>query len=507
MFSSARFLKISLCVLTVGVSSVLLRSLSNNSKASSDEDYWAQTGLMPESLEDMLFSSYCSSGERYFLACVGSLVTAGEHKNLQLNQDGTWSLLAVERPQREALLPWADYFKNQPYRAAKFPFTQSWRDLLEQTRAEERAHLTGVALNGFISILRDPHTYLMPLRQFSQVNRETESHQNILGLTFARTKKRGVIVTRSIFGTPAYKAGVRVGDQIVAVNALQVKGLLRRQINELLKGEVGEITELQVLRGKQSISMAITREEFDLPSVSLRVIEKTQMAVLSLNKFARGTCDRVETLLKTLNRSAVRGVLLDVRGNPGGSMTEANCIAGLFLGPDKKIFEIRYLDPSVEAESYFSEKTQQWAGALAVLIDGGSASSAEILAGALRDHQRALLVGDRTYGKGSFQEGSVWDHNDEIAIFETKGFFYLPSGETPQLSGLQPDIQVLGADYEVLREENQFLFPLMVMSNPKVSMKSGIKKNSCEEVRTTEDKVVDKAASFLFCTDKIARVE
>lgn len=507
MFSSIRFLKISLCVLAVGASSVLLRSLSNNSKASSNEDYWAQTGLSPESLEDMLFSSYCGSNERYFLACIGALISAGEQKGLSLTLQGEWQKSQRDQSQREALEPWVNLYQRMPHKASSFPFKTAWHLIVAQTPELERAFLTGHALNGFMSILRDPHTYLMPIKQFHDVSSETEARQNIMGLTLARTEKHQVVVTRVVFGTPTYKAGVRVGDVVKKINQVLLQQLPRKAVNDLLKGDIGEHTTLLLVRDGQELLVQVLREQMDLPSVSLRVLEESNLAVLSINKFARGTCERVETLLQSLNKISVRGLLLDLRGNPGGSMSEANCITGLFIGPQKKSFEIRYLDPVMEPEAYYTDKKQVWSEALAVLIDGGSASSAEILAGAIRDHQRGYLVGDRTYGKGSFQEGAVWDHNPEIAIFETKGFFYLPSGDSPQLKGVSPDIAVKGANYKVYREDNQFLFPLLAPQFLRGALSSWGLKSPCQEVVTGEDKVVDKAASFLFCNDKVARVE
>jgi carboxyl-terminal processing protease len=119
-----------------------------------------------------------------------------------------------------------------------------------------------------------------------------------------------------------------------------------------------------------------------------------------------------------------------------------------------------FLDPDAEAEISYSQEEQAYRGPMAVLINSGSASAAEIVAGALQDYKRAMLVGERTFGKGSFQEGEIWSKNDKIAIFETKGFYYLPSGQTPQMRGLEPDVNVAFKDRFALREEDQFLNPL-----------------------------------------------
>ncbi|RYZ76337.1 MAG: hypothetical protein EOP06_31420, partial [Proteobacteria bacterium] len=112
-------------------------------------------------------------------------------------------------------------------------------------------------------------------------------------------------------------------------------------------------------------------------------------------------------------------------------------------------------------EIAYGHEAQAYAGSMAVLVNSGSASAAEIVAGALQHYKRALLVGERTFGKGSFQEGELWSKNHRIALFETKGFYYLPSGQTPQMVGLEPDVRVEFKDQFALREQDQFVNPLV----------------------------------------------
>jgi carboxyl-terminal processing protease len=146
---------------------------------------------------------------------------------------------------------------------------------------------------------------------------------------------------------------------------------------------------------------------------------------------------------------------------------------------------------------------------VAVLINAGSASAAEIVAGALRDLNRAILVGERTFGKGSFQEGEYWTQNKKIALFETKGFYYLPSGRSPQMKGLSPDVAVNFDQISVDREEDQFVNPLMAPERHVRSLKNLISSKDCldtEDGAVNEDVQLKKARQILFCSKAIAGV-
>src|SRR5690606_20779938 len=127
--------------------------------------------------------------------------------------------------------------------------------------------------------------------------------------------------------------------------------------------------------------------------------------------FSKKSCQLTERALKQLMADSVDGIILDLRDNSGGQIDEAACMASLFLGPGKKLFELDFLDAERENEIYYSDRDMLYGGALAILVDRGSASASELLAGSLRDHGRALLVGETTFGKGTFQEGEIWSQN------------------------------------------------------------------------------------------------
>ena len=132
---------------------------------------------------------------------------------------------------------------------------------------------------------------------------------------------------------------------------------------------------------------------------------------------------------------SITGLILDLRDNPGGLLSEASCMAGLFMGENKKIYSIKYFDVSKESEDVYSQKEQVYSGPLLVLVNSVSASASELLAGAVQEYRRAIVVGSITFVKGTFQEIEPWNDSKKIGLFKTQGFYLLPSGESPQFYG------------------------------------------------------------------------
>lgn len=514
MLHSPRFFIFSLLVLAVGVSLSLSRSHSDISKVKSVEDYWAETGLSPAALEDLLQDQTCGSSERYFLACANSILTIANRFNMSLDMDGELvpvhqALSSDMSSEKKQLEPWRILFSAQTDKAVKISFLNVWKKLEAKfVSSSQKSLMVGVGLNGFISVFRDPHTYLMPVSQFQEVVSKADNLSTSLGVTLGVSS--GHYVVRKITeGSPAKKAGVQKGDLLLSINGQETKGLMQARVSELLKGDVGDVTTLIVTRDGEKKKFKLVRTEITVATVSTRVIDGIKpIAVVGINKFAKGACEKVKESLSIVKKANVRGLLLDLRDNPGGQMEEAACVASLFVGPDKKVFEIRYLDPSKRPEEYYGEQAKKFDLPMAILINASSASAAEIVAGALRDLNRAVLVGERTFGKGSFQEGEYWSQNKKIALFETKGFYYLPSGRSPQLKGLSPDVPVSFDNITVARESEQFMNPLHA---PERQVRGGSElysANTClemEESGPSDDAQLMKARQVLFCPRKVAR--
>lgn len=513
MLSSSRFFICSLFVLAVGVSLFLSRSYSDkSSRVKSTESYWAETGLGPSALEDLLQDSTCVSSERYFLACTNAILSVAGRYDMTISSNGKLveqkhAMSPDMSSEKQLLLPWKSFYANSYEQAQQISFMSLWKQLeASHIPEEQRSLMVGVGLNGFISVFRDPHTYFMPVAMFKEVISKADSRSTSLGILLGRHQGQYVI-RKVIAGSAADTAGLKKGDALLSVNGQKISGLLQTRVNELLKGEVGSVTRLETARNGETKSYKLIRTEITVATVSTRVIDGLRpIGVVTINKFAKNACVKTKEALEMVNKAGVKGLLLDLRDNPGGQMEEAACIASLFVGPEKNIFEIRYQDLSKPAEFFSGSEDQIFTRPMAVLINASSASAAEIVAGALRDLNRAVLVGERSFGKGSFQEGEFWGQNKKIALFETKGFYYLPSGRSPQMVGLEPDVKVEFGDVTVGREADQFMNPLKAPEKALRWAKAMSAKDclQIEEGQTDEDQQLSKARDVLFCTKVVA---
>lgn len=501
-------------MLIVGVSVSLSRIKRDTSQVRSSDDYWAETGLGPAALEDLLQGQTCVSSERYFLACTNSILVMASRFNMSLNLEGdlipvsavTSRDMTSEKAQLES---WKKFYESNPEQAMKLSFLKAWQKLdKEYVKAAQRSMIVGVGLNGFISVFRDPHTYFMPVAQFKEVISKADNRSVSLGVVLGLSQGR-YVVRKVTDGSPAKRAGIQRGDVLLTINGMRVQGLMQARVSELLKGEVGEVSALRFNRAGEVLNFKLRRTELTVATVSTRVIEGPKsLGVIGINKFAKGACEKVKESVRTLKRAQVRGLLLDLRDNPGGQLEEAACIASLFVGPEKMIFEVRHLDSTKKPEAYFGEERQMVDLPMAILINGSSASASEIVAGALRDLNRAILVGEKTFGKGSFQEGEFWSQNKKIALFETKGFYYLPSGRSPQMTGLEPDVPVNFDNIGVAREADQFMNPLRAPERQVRSLAKLISTDDCLELEDGEgfeDVQMSKARQVLFCSQAVVR--
>lgn len=497
-------LAFSFSTLTVGIGLTLWREASLAHRVRSIDEYWAATGMKTRDLESVLDDETCRSSQRYFLSCANALLSVAERLGMDVAFNGRLfpvGSMDIEVTEKSQLEPWKSFFQKNP-EAMKFSFQKVWQELVTQHITPERqAAMTALALNGFLSVFRDPHTYIIPARYYQEFISQSKASSAALGIVFARSPE-GYYLRKIIDGSSSSRAGLQRGDWIVSVNGTTVKDLSPQRLGDLLKSDEGALTRLLVKRGERILNFAIRREAIELPSVTAKMIPGTRpVGVVTIHKFAHQTCAETKTAIEELKSHGIRGLLLDLRDNSGGQIDEAACIVSLFVGPRKLAFHIRYLDPAKAAESYYGSESILWPSKVGILVNGGTASAAEILAGSLRDHEHAILVGERTFGKGSFQEGEFWSRNSKVAFFQTKGFYFLPSGFTPQLQGLIPDVRVDFRDVVQLREEDQFMNPLRPPQEmtPKASQ---VDLGKCLESTPglSDDPQMAKAQTALFCS-------
>ena len=516
MIQSAKFTKFSLLILVLGLGLNFWRLHRVPAPLKSIEQYWSETGLASSQLEDLIDDATCASSERYFLACANAVITVANRYNLQVSLDGKLqpakSLSSLNLTEKKQLQAWSEFFRGSTTAASKISFLKIWKNLKSQkVSSDQRAMMVSLGLNGFISVFRDPHTYLMPIAMFREVVSQTDNQSSSLGIILGRAEKSYFI--RKVYpGAPSEKVGLKKGDLVLEVNGQSISNLLPGKVGELLRGDVGQKIKLIVERDGQKKEVVVYREQKTLPTVSYKVLDGLKpVGLLTINKFAKQSCQKTKEALINLKHEGIRGLMLDLRDNPGGQMEEAACVASLFVGSQLKIYDVRYLDPAREVESTYGSEEKLYDGPLAILINSGSASASEIVAGSLQDLSRAILVGEKSFGKGSFQEGEVWGENKKIAIFETKGFYYLPSGRSPQMKGLEPDVKVNFRDSLQAREMDQYMNPLRAPERlVKVVRTAKISMQDCLDIEdsnlSTEDPQMGQARVALFCKANVAGV-
>ena len=295
------------------------------------------------------------------------------------------------------------------------------------------------AINGLLQSL-DPYSAYMSPEIFNEMQTETSGEFGGLGIEVSM--ESGVVkVISPIDDTPASKAGIKAGDYIVKINDIQVQGKSLSEAVELMRGPVGSSIELTIRRRgeKKALTFDITREIIQIKSVKADILDK-DIGYLRLTSFNENSGDQIEKEIKKLEKDkSVKAYILDLRNNPGGLLSQAIKISDFFLN-NGEIVSTKSRK-AIENRKWFAKKGDLTNGkTLLVLINYGSASSSEIVAGALKDHKRAILLGENSYGKGSVQ--SIIPLKNEGAIRLTVAKYYLPSGKSISEVGVSPDIEI-----------------------------------------------------------------
>ncbi len=295
------------------------------------------------------------------------------------------------------------------------------------------------AINGLLQSL-DPYSAYMSPEIFNEMQTETSGEFGGLGIEVSM--ESGVVkVISPIDDTPASRAGIKAGDYIVKINDVQVQGKSLSEAVDLMRGPVGSGIELTIRRRgeRKALIFNIVREIIQIQSVKTDILEKN-IGYLRLTSFNENSGKQIEREIKKLEKNKdVKSYILDLRNNPGGLLSQAIKISDFFLD-NGEIVSTKSRKPS-ENRKWFAKKGDLTNGkVLIVLINYGSASASEIVAGALKDHKRAILLGENSYGKGSVQ--SIIPLKNDGAIRLTVAKYYLPSGKSISEVGVSPDIEI-----------------------------------------------------------------
>ena len=342
------------------------------------------------------------------------------------------------------------------------------------------------AIDGMLSGL-DPHSGFMNEEVFQEMQMDTEGKFGGLGIEI--TMEEGFVkVIAPIEDTPAYDAGVLAGDYIIQIDETPVFGLTLNEAVELMRGKKGEPIVITISRANtEPFEIEIIRDYIKIRSVKSEVLNN--IGYLRITSFNEQTESGLLNAIKKIEQeNKIKGYVLDVRSNPGGLLTQAVKVTDIFLERGE-IVSTRGRDKK-DIRRYRAKKSDRTNGKpLVVIIDGGSASASEIVAGALQDHKRAIIIGTQSFGKGSVQTiipFQVSNSDNLTGIRLTTARYYTPSGESIQGKGIVPDIIIEQGEFE------SFNYKRFSESD----LKDSLDKNKEEELEDNEDNEDNELSEF-----------
>jgi carboxyl-terminal processing protease len=301
-----------------------------------------------------------------------------------------------------------------------------------------KAKLEDASLRGMVASLNDPYSRYFSPKEAKGFNEDISGKFEGVGMS-VHPAKQGLVITDTFEGAPARKAGMRAGDIITAVNGKSIAGQGINATTDKIKGPPGTFVNMTVRRGKKTLHFHVKRAKISIPEVKGKIVKRggKKFAVVSLASFSSGVHGRLRQEIGKLVKQGARGVLLDLRGNPGGLLREGVMVSSIFIQKGTIVTTKGRAEPKhvykAEGDAIAPDLP------VVVLVDRGTASSSEITTGALRDRGRATVVGTRTFGKGVFQEIEPLENGGVLDL--TVGRYYLPDGEPLPKNGIQPQVR------------------------------------------------------------------
>ncbi len=344
----------------------------------------------------------------------------------------------------------SDTLPFEELRAFTEVFGRIKRDYVEPVSDEK---LLEDAIRGMLAGL-DPHSAYLVADEFQELKEGTTGQFGGLGIEV--TMENGFVkVISPIDDTPAQKAGVKAGDLIIKLDEKTVKGMGLNEAVKAMRGEPGSKIAITIVREGEDapLKFTISRAIIKVKSVRTRILEKGY-GYVRISSFQSGTGDNLEEALAALkkeNGGKLRGIVLDLRNNPGGVLDAAVRVSDIFLSSGLIVYTEGRIENSAMRFSATPDDLLHGAP-MVVLINAGSASASEIVAGALQDHKRAIIMGERSFGKGSVQ--TILPTNDGSAIKLTTARYFTPSGRSIQAEGIEPDIGLARLKLETVDSSN-----------------------------------------------------
>ena len=309
----------------------------------------------------------------------------------------------------------------------------------------DERRLYELAIDGMLDQLHDPYSVFLKRDDFKALNEATTGNYGGLGIQI-EVRDGWITVVAPLPDTPAERAGVQTGDQIVALDGHSTEGWKQDQAVKELRGEAGSPVELRVHRVgiEQPLTFKLTRAVIHVRSVQVATMLDDKVGYVLLTPVSEKSAPELSQAVDSLLKKGMKSLLLDLRGNPGGLLDQGVAVSELFLDPGQEVVAQRGRYPNA-TRTYRDAKPQPWPSLpVVVLVNGGTASAAEIITGALQDHDRAVVVGTPTFGKGLVQ--SLWQLTPETALKLTTARWYTPSGRTIQRKSKSEDDQAAQAE-------------------------------------------------------------
>ena len=303
---------------------------------------------------------------------------------------------------------------------------------------DEDALQTGIC-QGYVGALGDPYSAYYDEEQTSALMETTQGEYGGIGVVLTQNLDTGVTTASSVYeDSPAMKAGMKDGDIIYQVEGRDVSGMDLEEISGNIKGEKGTTVEITVLRGedREEVTLTITRDTIQAETVKTRMLED-EIGYLAISEFDSVTLEQYKEGLEELKAQGMEGLIVDLRGNPGGNLDTVCEILDLML-PEGLIVYTE--DKDGNRQEFTSDEAQEVQVPLAVLVDGNSASASEIYAGAIQDYGIGQIVGTKTYGKGVVQ--TIYDLKDGTSLKLTVAEYFTPNGRNIDGEGITPDVEV-----------------------------------------------------------------
>lgn len=295
------------------------------------------------------------------------------------------------------------------------------------------------AIKGIVESLDDPYSVYLEPKRYKELQVQMQGSFGGLGIHVG-LKEKHITVIAPIKGTPAFRAGVKAGDVIVKINEQDATNMDIDKAVELMRGPAGTSVKITVVREekgeKKTLEFTIVREIITVPSVEGELVKGEPIAHIQLSMFNENTAEELIQTIKKLEQEKFRGIILDLRNNPGGELEAAAKVANFFV-PKGRIVTIKDRYGAVETKDADGNKLNY---PLVVLVNGFSASASEIVAGAIKDTKSGILVGTKTYGKGVVQTIFKLDSDSGLKITTAK--YFTPNGHDIHKKGIEPDVVV-----------------------------------------------------------------